>query len=119
MRLNKEGEPEPAGAIHYFVSPNGTHYVFKLRPCFWSNGDKVTAIDYVVSWQRALRDHVSHPEQLFTIKNGRPYKELMCEGDKLGIRAQDASTLEIELERPDPLFLHKLALPFSSPFWAR
>lgn len=115
MRLNGNGEPIPAGTVTYFSSPEGTHYLFKLRPCFWSNGERVTAIDYVSSWQRALRDPVSHPEQLFIIKNGKLYKEHKCEAEKLGIRALDAATLEIELERPDPYFLHKLAHPFYFP----
>ncbi|MFC2049333.1 peptide ABC transporter substrate-binding protein [Chlamydiota bacterium] len=115
MRLNAQGEPEPAGAIEYYASEDGLRYTFKLRPCFWSNGEKVTAIDYVTSWQRALRDGVSHPEQLFVIKNGRLFKEFMCDGKKLGVRAEDSKTLEIELEHPDLYFLHKLAQPFFFP----
>lgn len=115
IRLNSQGEPEPAGAIDYYASEDGLRYRFKLRNCFWSNGEKVTAIDYVTSWQRALRDGVSHPEQLFVIKNGRLFKEFKCDGKKLGVCAEDSKTLEIELEYPDPYFLHKLAQPFFFP----
>lgn len=92
-------------------------YQFKLRPCFWSNGEKVTAVDYVTSWQHALRDYVSHPEHFFVIKNARLFKEFKCDGSKLGIQAKDATTLEIELEYPDPRFLDKLTQPLFSPLF--
>ncbi len=117
MRLNRNGQPECAGALEYECLEGGLSYIFKLRSCYWSNGEKVTAIDYVTSWQRALREHISHPEQLFIIKNGRLFKEYKCDGKKLGIRALNPQTLEIELERPDPRFLHKLAQPFFFPLF--
>ena len=115
IRLNSQAEPEPAGAIEYYASEDCLRYTFKLRSTFWSNGEKVTAIDYVTSWQRALRDGVSHPEQLFVIKNGRLFRDFQCDSTKLGVRAEDSTTLEIELEYPDPYFLHKLAQPFFFP----
>ncbi len=117
IRLNSQGEPEPAGAIEYLTSEDGLRYTFKLRSCFWSNGEKVTSNDYVTSWQRALRDSVSHPEHLFVLKNGRLLKEFRCDGHSLGVHALDARTLEIELEYPDPYFLHKLAQPFFFPLF--
>jgi MarR-like DNA-binding transcriptional regulator SgrR of sgrS sRNA len=46
-RLNEQGEPEPAGATEWSLSNDSLIYTFKLRSCYWSNGEKVTAIDYV------------------------------------------------------------------------
>jgi oligopeptide transport system substrate-binding protein len=60
---------------------------------------------------------ITWPEQLFVIKNGRLFKEFKCDEKKLGIRALDPKTLAIELERQDPLFLHKLAQPFFFPLF--
>lgn len=117
MRLDHYGNPELAGASHIERSPDGKTYTFKLRPAHWSNGEKVTAADYVMSMQSALSDHVSHPELLFMLKNARLFKEKKVASKELGIRAFDAETLQLQLEQPDSNFLHKLAKPFFFPLF--
>ena len=117
MRLNALGNPEPAGAVQASSSPDGLTYTFKLRPSYWSNGEKVTSADYVMSLQCALSDHVSHPELLFVLKNARLFKEKKARPQDLGILALNAETLEIKLEWPDPHFLHKLASPYFFPLF--
>src|SRR5438128_61745 len=48
-------KPIPAGAVSHEVSPGGRVWTFHLRPeAKWSNGDPVTAHDYVFSWRRML-----------------------------------------------------------------
>ena len=48
-------EPGPAVAQSWQISDDGTIYTFNIRPTArWSNGDKMTADDFVWSWQRAL-----------------------------------------------------------------
>jgi len=54
-------EPEtlkPQGGAAYFppqLSEDGKHYVFQLRPeARWSNGDAVTAADFIYGWRRAI-----------------------------------------------------------------
>jgi oligopeptide transport system substrate-binding protein len=116
-RLNQFGNPELSGATNVQQSPDGYSYTFKLRPSHWSNGEKVTAVDYVMSLQCALSDHVSHPELLFILKNAQLFKEKKVASKELGIRAIDAETLHLELERPDSNFLHKLAKPFFFPLF--
>lgn len=117
MRLNARGEPEPAGALDYSSSEDGLRYIFTLRPGFWSNGEKISSFDYVTSIQRALSDHVSHPEYLFILKNGRRYKEGRCSEQELGVRPLDSRKIEMVLENPDHFFLHKLAQPFFFPIF--
>ena len=117
MRLNALGNPEPSGAVHVSSSSDNLNYTFKLRPSYWSNGEKVTAADYVMSLQCALSDHVSHPELLFVIKNARLFKEKKIDPQDLGITALNGETLQIQLEWPDPHFLHKLASPFFFPLF--
>jgi len=117
MRLDKEGKPQLAGALQHHCSHEGILHTFKLRPQRFSNGESVTAIDYVTSWQAALSDHVSHPELLFVIKNGQKFREKKCHSKKLGVRAIDAETLEVELEWPDPYFLDKLTQPSFFPLF--
>ncbi len=116
-RLDQHGNPELAGATAVLRSPDGYSYLFKLRPSHWSNGEKVTSVDYVMSVQYTLSDHMSHPELLFMLKNARPFREKKISSKDLGIRAIDAETLQLTLEQPDSHFLHKLAKPFFFPLF--
>ena len=56
VRLNPETlEPEPGVAKSWELSDDGLTLIFKLnREAKWSNGDPVTAEDFVWSWQRSL-----------------------------------------------------------------
>lgn len=54
MRLDKDGKPVPGMAASHEVKDEGKTYIFKLRDAKWSNGDPVTAEDFVYSWKRAL-----------------------------------------------------------------
>lgn len=117
MRLDAKGEPECAGAVEVKIENGGALFIFKLRSFCWSNGEKVTAAEYASSWHSALSHHVSHPEMTYIIKNARKFKEKKCEIKDVGVRALDSDTLEVELEKPDPLFLHKLAQPFFAPLF--
>ena len=52
--LDGDGKLQAAGALGYELDDTGTIYTFKLRPdAKWSNGEPVTAADYVYGWQRA------------------------------------------------------------------
>ncbi len=116
-RLNQEGEPELAGALLAQKSDDGLTYVFRLKKTSWSNGEKVTAVDYADSWKWALEDFVSHPELLFSLKNARKFREKKVPIDEVGIQVLDPDTLQIQLEEPDPHFLHKLSQPFFFPLF--
>src|SRR4030088_1619298 len=49
------GRPQPGIAQSWEISPDRRIYTFHLRPeAKWSNGDPVTANDFVASWKRAL-----------------------------------------------------------------
>ncbi|WP_033662740.1 peptide ABC transporter substrate-binding protein, partial [Bacillus wiedmannii] len=83
----------------------------------WSNGDPVTAKDFVFAWQRLL-DKNTASEYAFIayyIKNA----EAINKGEKpltdLGAKAVDDYTLEVELEKPVPYFLNLLAFPSYYP----
>lgn len=116
-RLNEKGEPVLTGAKAYAVSQDKRIYTFSLRKSYWSNGEKVTAIDYADSWRWALSDFVSHPELFFSIKNVQKYREKKVRIEEVGIQVLDPETLQVELEKPDPSFLKKLAQPFFFPLF--
>ncbi|HEY3366280.1 MAG TPA: peptide ABC transporter substrate-binding protein [Symbiobacteriaceae bacterium] len=74
MRLDKDGRAVPGlAAAMPEVKDGGATYVFKLRDGIkWSNGDPITAEDFVWSWKRAL-DPMTASEysyQLYYIKGG-------------------------------------------------
>ncbi|PEC23321.1 peptide ABC transporter substrate-binding protein [Bacillus cereus] len=117
-RLDKDNKPIPAAAESSTKSEDGKKYTFKLRKdAKWSNGDPVTAKDFVYGWQRLL-DKNTAAEYAFIayyIKNA----EAINKGEKpvteLGAKAVDDYTLEVELEKPVPYFLNLLAFPSYYP----
>ncbi len=51
-RLGKDSKPEVGLATKMTQSKNGKHFVIDIRPnTKWSNGDTVTAKDFVYGWQ--------------------------------------------------------------------
>ena len=66
---------EPGMAERWTVSDDGLVYTFFLREANWSNGDPVTAHDFVYSWRRVLEPETaaSYAYQLYYIKNARAY----------------------------------------------
>ena len=55
MQMDADGQAVPAIAESYDLSEDGTVYTFHLRDdAVWSNGDPVTASDFVFGWQRAV-----------------------------------------------------------------
>ncbi|HYF93848.1 MAG TPA: peptide ABC transporter substrate-binding protein [Symbiobacteriaceae bacterium] len=92
MRLDKDGKAVPGMAATNEVKDGGLTYVFKLRDAKWSNGDPVTAEDFVYSWKRALDPLLAseYAYQLYYVKgaekaNTVPVNELGPDGkEKVG-----------------------------------
>ncbi|TKH60505.1 peptide ABC transporter substrate-binding protein [Bacillus cereus] len=117
-RLDKENKPIPAAAESSTKSEDGKKYTFKLRKdARWSNGDPVTAKDFVFAWQRLLdpKTAAEYAFIAFPIKNA----EAVNKGEKpvteLGVKAVDDLTLEVELEQAVPYFLNLVAFPSYYP----
>ncbi len=113
-----KGEVIPGTAESWTISPDGNVYTFKIRDnAKWSNGDPVTADDYVFSLKRELdpKEAAEYANILYPIKNAQAVNTSKAAVDTLGVKALDAKTLEIRLERPTPYFLqllvHYSALP--------
>lgn len=113
----------PGAAESWTVSDDGLVYTFKIREAAkWSNGDPVTADDFVFSFRRIEdpKEAAGYANILYPIKNAEAINTAKPEAavavDTLGVKAVDPKTLEITLERPTPYFLtlmaHQTALPF-------
>ncbi|CAH2713479.1 Dipeptide-binding protein DppE [Neobacillus rhizosphaerae] len=72
----------------------------------WSNGDPVTAHDFVYSWQKAVNPDTASPYGPYfmedKIKNASEIVAKKAKPETLGIKALDDNTLEITLVRPIP-----------------
>jgi oligopeptide transport system substrate-binding protein len=98
------GSPQPAVAASWSVSPDGLTYTFELRPeARWSNGDPVTAADFVSSIRRALSPALAAPKAalFFPLKNAAAF-HAGRERDPaaIGARALGDHRLELTLAAP-------------------
>lgn len=110
MQMADDGSVKKAICKENTVSSDGLHYTFKLRDdVYWSNGDQVTAQDFVYGWQRAV-DPATKSEYAFMIsdiaqvKNAVAINAGQMNPNQLGVRAVDDFTFEVELEVPVSYF---------------
>lgn len=102
------GSPQPAAAERWEVSPDGLTYTFHLRTARWSNGDPVTSVDFVASYQRLLTPTTAAPKAdlFFAVKNARAFASgSLTDFSAVGFKAPQPKTLVVTLERPSPKFL--------------
>ncbi len=113
----RDASPVPAAAEKWEISPDRKTYTFHLRPALWSNGDPVTAGDFVYAWRRAADPATlsKYADRLFVVKGGRAVARGEAPPDSLGVRAADDRTLVVELEHPAPYFLDLLRLNLFYP----
>lgn len=102
----------PGVARAWQVSEDGRTYRFHLREdAKWSNGDPVTAADFVYSWRRALLPALgnNYAYMLYYIRNAQKFHAgEITDFSQVGVKAPDDLTLEIELDNPTPFFLQLL-----------
>ena len=99
----------PGVALSHEVSDDGLVYTFTLRDnAMWSNGDTVTAGDFVYAWQRAASPELASPYSwyidLMSIENGGAVIAGEMAPSELGVTAIDDTTLEVRLSQPLPYF---------------
>jgi oligopeptide transport system substrate-binding protein len=103
------GAPRPAAAERWAISPDGLTYTFHLRPdARWSNGEPVTAQDFVDSYRRLLTPATAATKAslFFLVKNAEAfYRGTLADFAAVGLRARDAFTLDVTLTQPAPQFL--------------
>jgi oligopeptide transport system substrate-binding protein len=109
--------PVPGVAERWEISPDGLLYTFHLRATAkWSNGDPVTATDFVASYKRVLTAELGarYAYLLYVIEQAEPFnKGKLTDFAQVGVTAPDQRTLQIKLEHAEPAFLSMLTLaPF-------
>ncbi|HEY4163054.1 MAG TPA: peptide ABC transporter substrate-binding protein [Dongiaceae bacterium] len=113
-----DGKIVPGVAEKWDISDDGKTYTFHLRDSKWSNGDPVTAGDFVFAMRRLVdpataSDYAYMEDDIVNASDIRQGKEK--DVTKLGVQAVDDHTLKITLAHATPYFLgllrHNSVLP--------
>lgn len=109
MNQDAEGNLIPGVATGYELSEDKRTYTFTLRDeATWSNGESVTAGDFVYAWRRAVDPETASPYQWFmelmSIEGASEIIAGDAAPDTLGVRAVDEKTFEVTLSTPLPYF---------------
>jgi oligopeptide transport system substrate-binding protein len=110
--------PVPGVAERWDVSADGLTYTFHLRPdARWSNGDPVTARDFIASWRRMLAPELgaTNASQLYLIQGAEAFNRGDSDFSQVGLGAPSPLVLTVILEHPAPWFLSLLAGPAWMP----
>ncbi len=104
VALNRDLDVVPEAAHSWEVLEGGRKYIFHLRDDMrWSDGEPVTADDFVYAWRRTLDPALGSPNAsyLFDIVGARAYYQgELKDPDQLGMHTPDPLTLVLELEGP-------------------
>ena len=99
-------EPVPAAAERWETSPDGLVWTFHLRENLrWSNGDPLTAHDFVFGIRRMLAPALAaqYAQTLYVLKNAEAYNTgKITDASQVGAIARDDRTLELFLDHPVP-----------------
>ena len=100
-------------AESWSISDDGKEYVFNInKNAKWSNGEPVTADDFVWSWKRILTASLGsqYPDMLYYLEGAYEYHNgLIDDFDQVGIKSIDEHTLQVNLKNPTPFFLGLLS----------
>ncbi|MDP4108635.1 MAG: peptide ABC transporter substrate-binding protein [Bacillota bacterium] len=113
--VDADGKIQPGQCETYDVSADQLTYTFTLRDGLkWSNGESVTAQDFVYAWQRNATSTGNLSEfqyqiEMAAIKNQADVLSKKLPVDQLGVKAKDSKTIVMELEHPVPYLLNLLA----------
>lgn len=119
--LNQDPQGNPvAGTAQRWEQQDPLHYTFYLRPeARWSNGDPVTARDFVYAWRRLVDPREGASFAWFARLAAFEHADAILAGklppEQLGVEAVGEHTLRITLARPVPYLLNLLTHPSLYP----
>ncbi|MEW9823745.1 MAG: ABC transporter substrate-binding protein [Candidatus Symbiodolus clandestinus] len=115
VNLDSCGQVAPGVAERWQQSADGKTWTFYLRPnARWSNGDPLTADDFIYSWRRLAAPSTRSPYSHYLIDLGLVNGAAVIAGQQppktLGVRAIDQQTLQLQCERIVPYCLKLLTV---------
>lgn len=117
-RLGKNHEPEAAAAENWEVSDDGKVYTFFIREdAKWSNGDDLTASDFVYAWKRLLDPETASGAAFlgYFIEGGEAFNTEKGTADDVKVEAVDEKTFKVTLTSPQAYFLSVITNPAFFP----
>lgn len=116
LRYDKNNALVPGIAERWEINEDGATFWIRDN-ARWSNGDPVTAADFVFAWRTAVDPAIASEYAfiLFAIKNAEAINTGKLPKEQLGVRALDERTLEVTFERPIAFFDKLVAFSTFSP----
>ncbi|MBN1242703.1 MAG: peptide ABC transporter substrate-binding protein [Spirochaetales bacterium] len=117
VRSDGKGGYVPGMAEKWEASADGLEYTFTIRKgATWSNGDPVTAADFVYGLRRALDPATAsmYSYILYPFRNAQAVNEGELPAEMVGVRAE-GDKVTYTLEHPTSYILSILAMPFAMP----
>ena len=117
---NGVDQNENAGCTSYEISDDNLTYTFHLRKdAKWSDGQPVTAQNYVDSWIRLLTAENAFPYYFLAsgIAGAEAYYDGTGSAEDVQVSAPDDDTLVAVLAAPDPSFIKKAGMVPMYPIW--
>ena len=100
LQMDADGAAVPAIAESYDLSDDGLTYTFHLRDAKWTNGDAVTANDFVFAWRRIAKEAGEYAYMLDEIGNIKGAAEIISKQTDdlttLGVSAPDDKPFVVE-----------------------
>ncbi|GMR17186.1 MAG: ABC transporter substrate-binding protein [Gammaproteobacteria bacterium] len=116
-----DGSLVPGVAARWEIAADGRRYTFHLRDdARWSNGEPVTAGDFVAAWRRVVApDSASaYAFLLAPLRNFAAVRSGELPLEDFGAHAVGARTLVVELSAPTTYLPGILAMPVAFPVFA-
>ena len=117
-RLGEDHLPKEATAETIDVSEDGLTYTFNIREdAKWSNGDSVTANDFLYGWTRMLDPNTASPAAFlgYFIEGAEAFNTGEGAIEDVGMKAVDEKTFEVKLTAPNDAFLNIITNPSFFP----
>ncbi|MEO5741739.1 MAG: peptide ABC transporter substrate-binding protein [Vicinamibacterales bacterium] len=110
-------QPIPALAERWEPNADNSEFTFHLRDAKWSNGDPITAHDFVYSLRRGLAPAFAARTAYlaYYIKGAQAYNEGKGKAEDVGVTAVDDRTVKYTLAQPVPFFPGLVAHQFFRP----
>ena len=119
--IDIDGKATAGVASSWETSADGLTWIFHLRPqARWSNGEALTAGDFVYAWRREVdpKTGARSAQGLAPIEHALEIANGAAPVDQLGVAALDAHTLKVHLAGPIPYLLDLLAQSYLYPVYA-
>lgn len=117
-RFDDDSKPIPGLAENVEISEDGLTYKFKLRDDIkWSNGEPITANDFVYSWKKLVTPETIGPNAyiLDNVKNSAAIRKGEKDVSEMGVSAPSDTEFVVELEQAQPSFLTVASIGWLAP----